>query len=81
MKKRTKVKVYEFPVVIEKDEKDYYFAYAPSLQGCYTQGKSHIEALENIKEAIELHLEDRRANGEPIPRRKPVSLSSVEVKV
>lgn len=81
MKKKTKAKVYEFPVVIEKDEKGYYFAYAPSLQGCYTQGKSHVEALENIQEAIELHLEDRRANGERIPRHKPVSLSSVEVKV
>lgn len=81
MKKRTKVRVYEIPVVIEKDEKDCFFAYAPSLQGCYTQGKSLVEAMENIKEAIELHLEDRRATGEPIPRHKPVSLSSVEVKV
>lgn len=79
--KRKLTKIYEFPVVVEKDEKGYYFAYAPSLQGCYTQGHSLAQALEHIKEAIELHIEDRLAEHEPIPARKPVSLSSVEVRV
>ena len=80
MKKKI-TKIYEFPVVVEKDEKNYYFAYVPSLQGCYTQGKSLTEALDNIEEAIELHIEDRIAEKEPVPHRKPVSLSSVEVRV
>jgi len=79
--KRKITKIYEFPVVVEKDEKNYYFAYAPSLQGCYTQGKSLAEALDNIKEVIELHIEDRIAEKESVPHRKPVSLSSVEVRV
>ena len=74
-------KIYEFSAVVEMDKKGYYFAYAPSLQGCYAQGKSLAEALENIREVIALHLEDRIAGKEPIPRRKPVSLSSVEVRV
>ena len=65
------LKVYEFPAVIEKDEVGYYFAYVPSLQGCYTQGKTLEEALKNIKEAIALHIEDREKTAEPIPRRKP----------
>lgn len=43
-------------VVIEKD-KDGYFASCPSLQGCYTQGDSYDEVLNNIKDAIYLHLE------------------------
>lgn len=74
-------RIYELTVVIEKDEGGYHFAYVPSLQGCYTQGKSLLEVLKNIKEVIELHVEDRRAAGEYIPRRKPVSISSVEVTV
>ncbi len=74
-------KIYEFPVVVEKDDKGYFFAYTPSLQGCYTQGKSLTEALENMKEVIELHVEDRLEEKEAIPRRRPVSISSVEVKV
>ena len=80
MKKRF-AKIYQFPVVVEKDEDGSYFVYAPSLQGCYTQGKSLTEALINIKEVIELHLEDRIAERESIPERQPVSLSSVEVRV
>ncbi len=49
---------YTFPVVIEKDE-DGYFAYCPTLQGCYTQGDTYEEALTNIRDAIQLHLPDR----------------------
>jgi len=52
------------PVVIEKDA-DGYFAYCPQLQGCYTQGDTYEEALENIRDAIGLHVEDKLADGEP----------------
>lgn len=50
-------KIYRFSVVIEKDT-DGYFAICPELQGCYTQGDNYDEVLENIKDAIYLHLED-----------------------
>jgi predicted RNase H-like HicB family nuclease len=40
-------------VVIEKDESGYYVAEVPALPGCFSQGKTHEEALTNIKEAIE----------------------------
>ena len=49
-----------FTVIVEKD-KDGYFAFVPKLQGCYTQGETFEEAVENIKDAIRLHIEDRRA--------------------
>ena len=39
-------------VVIEKDEAGFYVADLPALPGCFSQGKTHEEALENIKEAI-----------------------------
>ena len=75
------LRIYEFSTMIEKDEAGYYFAYVPSLQGCYTQGKTLEEAFKNIKEVIELHLEDRKQTQEIIPRRKPVSITSIEVAV
>jgi predicted RNase H-like HicB family nuclease len=53
----------------------------PELQGCYTQGTSHEEALENIKDAIRLHVEDRIEAGEDIPQAESVSLTSLEVAV
>lgn len=49
------------PVLIEKDEEGY-FASCPVLQGCYTQGDTYEEVLQNIQDAIHLHLEDRIAN-------------------
>lgn len=44
-------------VVIEKDESGYYVAEVPALPGCVSQGKTHDEAVVNIKEAIEGWLE------------------------
>jgi predicted RNase H-like HicB family nuclease len=47
---------YKVAVVIEKDQYGYY-AYAPELEGCQTQGDSLDEALNNIKEAVDLYIE------------------------
>jgi len=43
-------------IVIEKDEAGYY-AFAPDLEGCQTQGETFEEVLANMKEAVELYLE------------------------
>ena len=74
------MKSYSFAVVIEKDS-DGYFATCPQLQGCYTQGNTYEEALENIGDAIRLVLEDMKANGETIPSAEVISLTTVEVAV
>ncbi|MEK6764926.1 MAG: type II toxin-antitoxin system HicB family antitoxin [Planctomycetota bacterium] len=62
---------YKFSVVVEKD-RDGYFAFCPELQGCYTQGDSYEEVMENIRDAIKLHVEDRIENGEDIQQYKSV---------
>ncbi|MGC1619042.1 MAG: type II toxin-antitoxin system HicB family antitoxin [Candidatus Acidiferrum sp.] len=67
------------PVVIEGDA-DGYFVSCPALQGCYSQGDTYEEAIENIKDAVRLHIEDRIADGEEIPQ-VSVSLSTVEIAV
>ncbi|CAD6493535.1 MAG: hypothetical protein LAKADJCE_00534 [Candidatus Argoarchaeum ethanivorans] len=54
---------YRISVVIEKDV-DGYFAFCPELQGCYTQGDNYEEVLENIRDAIRIHIEDRRGDKE-----------------
>ncbi len=58
------MKVFSYTVVIEKDEDGNYLALCPALQGCYTEGSTEEEALEMIKDAIKLHIEDRIANNE-----------------
>src|SRR5712664_1035169 len=56
-----------FPIVIEADA-DGFFVSCPALQGCYSQGDTYEEAVENIKDAIKLHVVDRLADGEEIPQ-------------
>ena len=68
------------PIIVEADS-DGYFVSCPSLQGCYSQGDTYEEAVENIKDAIRLHIEDRLANVEEVPEKVSVSLSTVEVAV
>lgn len=48
----------QFPVFIEKDEDGFYVVECPVFSGCYTQGKTLDEALKNIREVIELCLEE-----------------------
>ena len=52
-----------FSIVVEKDN-DGYFVRCPALQGCYSQDDTYEEAVEAIRDAISLHLQDRLARGE-----------------
>ncbi len=47
----------KFTVILESQEEGGFTAHVPSLKGCVSQGDSREEAVENIKEAIELYLE------------------------
>ncbi len=71
---------YVFPVVIEKDRNGY-FAYCPSLQGCHTEADSFEDVLSNIHEVVQLHIEARLDRGESIPSNGNTSLTTVEVEV
>ena len=51
----------------------------PSIPGCYSQGKSVSEALANIREAIDLCLEDMESRGEELPDTENVLIGSVVV--
>ena len=48
----------EFYVVIERDEDGFYVGEVPQLRGCYTQGRTLDELMDNIKEVIKLCLEE-----------------------
>lgn len=73
------MKVYDFKVILEPDETGGYVVTCPSLTGCYSQGDTVEEALANIKEAIQLCLEDMQAHGEEIPDPSGVLIGSVVV--
>lgn len=54
-------------VLLYPGEDGFVVAEVPSLPGCVSQGKTRDEALVNIREAIALHEEVLRDQGEPIP--------------
>jgi antitoxin HicB len=57
-----------------------YSVSVPALPGCFTQGDSIEEALDNAQDAIKLYLEDLEAEGEPIPvEHDPPTLETVEI--
>lgn len=56
----------EYVVVVEKSENGF-GAFVPDLPGCVAVGESRDEAIELIREAIELHIESLREHGETIP--------------
>ena len=55
-----------YALVIEKTPKNY-SAYPPDLPGCAATGATLAEVQQQIKEALEFHLEGLREEGLPIP--------------
>ena len=62
----------------EPEFKGYYNAIVPALPGCFTYGATRDEAIQNVREAIELYLDELEANGEPIPEEQ-IETIGVEV--
>lgn len=67
----------KFRVWIEQDEGGVFVAEVPSLPGCISQGSTRKEALDNIREAVELYLESLDAHGDPVP--PPITEEIIEV--
>jgi predicted RNase H-like HicB family nuclease len=61
-----------YAIVIEKGAGNY-SAYVPDLPGCVTTGRTLEEVKRNMQEAVELHLEGMREDGEPVPEPTTVS--------
>jgi predicted RNase H-like HicB family nuclease len=49
----------KFPVFLERDEDGVYIVECPLFSGCYSQGKTIDESLKNIREVIEMCLEEK----------------------
>jgi predicted RNase H-like HicB family nuclease len=75
------VVIYQFTVVIEPDEGGYH-AFVPMLPGCHSFGDTVDEARMNILEAIELHVQSMREDGQDVPiEQEPVFVTRLSVPV
>jgi len=67
-----------YTVILEREEEGGYHVFCPILKGCHSYGDTVDEAVANIREAIEVYLEDLKAAGEPIPT-EDILIKPVEV--
>ena len=81
--KSKRLHTHHLQVIIEVDEDGKYIASCPALQGCYTQGDTFEEALANIRDVIEMCLEELRDEQKEINLHYPevVGIKTVEVTV
>ncbi len=53
-------------VVIEQGERNF-SAYVPDLPGCIVTGSTREQTVARMREAIAMHIDGLREDGEPIP--------------
>ena len=64
----------KYVVVFEKADRNY-AAYVPDLPGCVATGKTRDDVERLIREAVSMHLEAMREQGQPAP--EPLAWSEV----
>jgi predicted RNase H-like HicB family nuclease len=71
----------EHTVILHQAEEGGYWVEVPALSGCFSQGETVGEVLENVREAIESHLLALKEDGQEIPEERGILLGRVEVAV
>jgi predicted RNase H-like HicB family nuclease len=69
----------KYLIVIEQTNNSY-SNYSPDLPGCVSTGKTREEAEQNMREAIEIHVDGLRQEGYPVPEPQ-ASSSYIELPV
>ena len=71
----------EYTVVLHEAEEGGYWVEVPALPGCFAQGETIDEALQNARDAIQSHLETLREEGQPVPKDAGFLLGRVTVSI
>jgi len=79
--KETQMTKQSFTVLIEKDEDNIFIGTVPSLNGCYSYGKTRDELMANLKEAIEVHFEAFGLEEKELPVTRFAGVQELEVEV
>lgn len=57
---KTKSKILHLPILVEQDEDNVYIVSCPVFKGCYSYGKTIDEALVNIREVIDICIDEEK---------------------
>ena len=72
--KNIKKPIYHLPILLEQDEDGVYIVSCPSFKGCHSFGKTIEEAMKNIREVIEMCLQEEL----PINENKFIGFREIE---
>jgi predicted RNase H-like HicB family nuclease len=63
------MRFFNFEIVIEKEtENQGYYAWSPTLPGCFSNGRTIEEAKRNMREAVTQHVASLLDYGDPVPQ-------------
>lgn len=80
MARKKVAKVLKYTAVFTPEDTGGYSVTIPALPGCLSQGDTFEDALENIKEAAELYLEDLKES-EILDEKSPIIVSPVSIRL
>ncbi|HXG08266.1 MAG TPA: type II toxin-antitoxin system HicB family antitoxin [Gemmataceae bacterium] len=69
----------EFTVVVHEAEEGGYWVEVPALPGCFSQGETLDETLQNVRRAIRSHVEALKEEGMPVPAEGELLLARVAI--
>ena len=71
----------EYTILVYRAEEGGFWAEVPALPGCYSQGETIEETMENVKEAIEAHLLALKEERAEVPTEEEFVIGRVKVGV
>lgn len=71
----------EYTIIVHNAEEGGYWVEVPALPGCFSQGETFEETLQNIREAIDLHIEVLQEEGKEIPTDEGLIISRIPVTI
>ncbi len=73
-------KSYNFRTMLRKEPEGGYTAYVPSLPGCVTYGDTIDEAVDMVREAVEIYIESLIEHNETVPSDDEVLEYNLQIK-
>jgi predicted RNase H-like HicB family nuclease/predicted RNA binding protein YcfA (HicA-like mRNA interferase family) len=72
--------VMQYTVIVHNAEEGGYWVEVPSLPGCFSQGEIIDQAMNNVKETIELHIQGLKDEGQEVPKEEDLVIGRVDVR-
>lgn len=68
-----------YTVILEKEADGGYHVFCPALPGCHSEGDTLDDAMDAIREAIEVYIDSLVAHGEKVPEESDIIVAHAEV--